>query len=308
MGFWQNIFGDSAFYRSIIVARQERQIRNFYKQAYEEIKEQTDYYQSFDGESFAQRRLLLNRLQDEISRRMDSVDLQTERVVTSGVMSEVERVLQNNKTFLNNLGYTSYQLNPTLTVSVADKIVTGKLYNQTWNLSTAIWGNKVGRQREIREIIAKGVLKGQSTAEIAKQLEKYVNPARKSPVMSGTSASIDYNAQRLARTSVQHAYQLAFVEATKDNPFVEAYRWITSGGSNVCALCIERESTDAYGLGEGIFPKDELPLDHPNGNCTFEIVTSWTESDARAAVMDWMFGEGDEELNEQLDIFAESLR
>lgn len=306
MGFWKNLFRDSALYRAFIVSRQEREIRRFYTDAYEDIRKQTEYYQRFNDDTFATQRVRLNRLENEIRLRMDSIDSKTEKLVSSGVTSEVERVLQNNQTFLNNLGYTNYQLNPRFTVSVADKVITGQIYNG-FGLSSSIWGNNAGRQRQIREIISRGILQGKSTAEIAKQLEQFVNPKRRSPVMSGTNSSIDYNAQRLARTSVQHAYQLAFVEATKDNPFIEAYRWITSGMSNVCQLCISREEDDEYGLGAGIYPKDALPLDHPNGNCTFEVVTSWSEEDARAAVMDWMFGEGDEELNEQLDKFAESL-
>lgn len=308
MRFWQDLFKDSALYRAVIVSRQERRIRNFYKGVYEDIKKQTEAYQQYDTVDFSARRTLLNGLQNEILIRMNQIDLQTKDLIIGGVNSQVERVLQNNQTFLNNLGYSTYQTNPQFVANVADKIVTGKLYNETWNLSTAIWGNNARRQAEIREIIARGVLQGKSTAEIAKQLEQYVNPQRKSPVISGTNAEIDYNAQRLARTSIQHAYQLAFVEATKNNPFVEAYRWITSGASNVCAVCIDREEGDHFGLGAGIYPKDELPLDHPNGNCTFEVVSSWSEEDARSAVMDWMFGEGDEELNEQLDYFVENLK
>ena len=59
----------------------------------------------------------------------------------------------------------------------------------------------------------------------------------------------------------------------RNDPFVIGYRWLTSNfHGRVCDICRERAETDQYGLGTGVFPKDALPLDHPNGMCTFEAV------------------------------------
>lgn len=306
MGF-RDFFKNSKLYRAVIISRQEKQIRNFYREAYNEISEKVQELERANVPNTALQRVYLNGLQSEIMTRIDNIGNKTGILVRNGVSSQIESVLNDNKVFLNGLGFSNYQTNPRIVSAMADSILTGKLYDGKWNLSSAIWGSNQKVRSEINQIISRGILQGKSTSEIAEQLSQYVNPDYRRTVMSGTGKEIDYNAQRLARTEIQHAYQYAFVEATKDNPFIEAYRWVTSGMHNVCPVCIEREETDAYGLGAGVFPKDELPLDHPNGNCTFDIVTSWTEETARQAIFDWMFGEGDEELNRELDKFSKNF-
>ena len=55
------------------------------------------------------------------------------------------------------------------------------------------------------------------------------------------------------------------MRVNENDPFVVGYRWITSNfHGRVCEICRNREGR--------IFKKDELPLDHPNGMCTFEAV------------------------------------
>ena len=244
---------------------------------------------------------------------MKNVDKQTEGTITNNMNTMVDLVLQNNKTYLSGLGYTSYINNPAMRQKVVENIMTGKLYNGQWTLSSAIWGDNQKKLSEINTIISKGIIEGKSIYQIAKSLEKYVNPsARKqwdwSRMFPGSRKQIDYNAQRLARTTLNHAYQQAFVEATYYNPFIDAYRWVTSGGEHVCPLCIQRETEDKYGLGAGIFPKDELPLDHPNGMCSVEVVVTMSDQEIQNAITDWYYGEGDEGMNEALDIFAEHLQ
>ena len=74
---------------------------------------------------------------------------------------------------------------------------------------------------------------------------------------------------------VSHAYQQTFANTNKNNPFVVGYRWLNSNfHGRVCEVCKEYATTDHHGLGVGIFPKDDFPLDHPNGMCTFEAVMS----------------------------------
>ena len=225
----------------------------------------------------------------------------------------VEIVFQNNEIFLRGSGYKDYINNPMLKSDVINRIYTGKIYQGKWNLSSAIWGDNQAKINEMNSIIAKGVAENKSLYEISKSLERYVNPnARKSyewnKMFPGSRKNVDYNAQRLARTTIQHAYQQSFVSATFYNPFIEAYRWVTSGGHNVCQLCLDRESLDEYGLGNGIFPKDKLPLDHPNGMCTFEVVMSMTDDEISDCIADWYMGIGDKRMNKQLDKFSKYLK
>lgn len=303
--FRDNPFSDAENYRAVVISYQERRIRKFYRDMYDELKREL---RNLDANSNETDRRYLNDLKSEMNARINQITLQTDKLVRDGVTTTTERVLENNRVFLNNIGFYNYQVNPQIVASMSEFVISGKLYENKWSLSSAIWGSGKRIQFDINRIVARGILEHKSTYEIAKQLEKYVNPDISRVVQAGTLGEVDYNAQRLARTMVQHAYQEAFVAATKDNPFVEAYRWITSGASNVCQLCIQREEEDEYGLGEGVYPKDALPLDHPNGNCTFEIVTAWNEDSAYDAVMEWQFGDlDDEELAEALDRFAETF-
>ena len=67
----------------------------------------------------------------------------------------------------------------------------------------------------------------------------------------------------------------------------------------MCDLCAERDGK--------IFAKDELPMDHPNGMCTIEVVIEQSYEDIARSLHDWINDEGDSELNEELDNYAETL-
>lgn len=111
----------------------------------------------------------------------------------------------------------SYMSIPT---SVVNDIRNGKIYNEKWYLSDAIWRDQKSKLDEINYIISKGVAEGKSTYDIAKDLEQYVDPTAKkdwawSKVYPGTAKRIDYNAQRLARTAISHAYEQCTVQQAK---------------------------------------------------------------------------------------------
>lgn len=302
----KNPFAYAEGQRVKIVNSQKREIKNLYYDAYKEIKKDIDKVIKKDTDDSYLKRVYLNSVKEEINSYMVEVDRKTNYLVKSNMDLMVDKVIMNNNTFMKDLGFTStYTDAPLFRKNVVDRIATGKLYGGKWNLSSAIWGDNKQKQLEINRIVSKGVLENKSVYDIAKQLEKYVNPNSVHMInIPGTRNVVDYNAQRLAKTMVSHAYEESFVSLTKYNPFIDAYRWITSGGDRVCPLCIERETQDLFGLGEGIYPKDQLPLDHPNGMCTFEVVVSMSESEIDNAIIDWYLGEGDEDMNEALDEFV----
>ncbi len=300
---FKNPFADAEWFRNILFSRNSRSIRNFYKDLFKDLEKDVE---KLDPNKDSLNRIWINNFAEELKRNINRVGNNVEPLIQSSSKNMVERVLDNNRVFLNNIGFYNYRVSPQLVSQMVDVVISGKLYDGKFSLSSSIWGNNQRVLRDINRIVSRGIAKGQSTYEIAKNLEKYVNPDYRKSIY-GSQGEVDYNAQRLARTMVQHAYQEAFVACTKDNPFIEAYRWVTSGAHNVCTVCIERETQDDYGLGEGIYPKDALPLDHPNGNCTFEIVTSWDEDSARYAVSEWAFDNGDPELNEEIDEFVKTL-
>ena len=163
---------------------------------------------------------------------------------------------------------------------VVNRILRGEVYDTPWKLSDAIWQHTDEAMREINMLLASAAANGLPASELADMLEHYVNPSKAKPgwkwsrVYPHSGKTVEYNAQRLARTLISHAYRVTQEERIRDNPFVENEQWLESGTERTCDLCRELAYTDQHGLGEGVFPKGEAPLDHPNGLCTLVPITS----------------------------------
>lgn len=170
---------------------------------------------------------------------------------------------------------------------IVDELMSGGIYKDFTGLSERIWNYQEEFQRDISRVINQGILGQKSAYDLAKDLEIYLNPAAAKPfdwgiVYPGVNRQIDYNAQRLARTSVTHAYQLSLERAAADNPFVEGFRWLSSHTSRVCPVCADRDGK--------VYPKGGVPLDHPNGMCVIVSIVSKSYEDIAAELADWVTG------------------
>ena len=300
-----NPFKKSEGQRIKITKAQEKQIKKLYQDVADEIEERAKYYAGRTNAGSMLRLVQLNDLKSSIKDSMDNVNSSSQSIIKSNMMKMSQVVFKDNVQLLKAMGFievdTRYAYVPR---DIVNQLVSGKLYKGKWSLSKSIWNNSAVVNHDLDYIIAKGIAENKSTYEIAKDLEKYVNPSRAKPwdwgkVYPGTKKVIDYNAQRLARTMVSHAYEESFVRSTKNNPFIEAYQWLSSGGDRMCEVCAERDGK--------IFAKDELPFDHPNGMCTFMIVMEKSYEQIGQDLANWVNGEGDPKLNEQIDGFAEDL-
>ena len=179
--------------------------------------------------------------------------------------------------------------------SAADELMSGGIYKDFSGLSERIWNYRKKYNRDIQTVIIKGIEAQKSAFDLAKDLEMYVDPKAAKPwnwniVYPGVNQVVDYNAQRLSRTAITHAYQLSFQRATKDNPFVESYKWHSSHGARMCELCAQRDGR--------IYQKDALPFDHPNGMCTVTAVIPKSYDEIGQELGDWAAGKSD---NPELD-------
>lgn len=178
-----------------------------------------------------------------------------------------------------------------------DELLSGGIYKDFSGLSERIWNYRKKFDRDIQYIINQGIVSKKSAYDLVKDLEIYLDPKAKKPfdwsrVYPGVHKSVDYNAQRLARTAVTHAYQMSFQRSTKDNPFIEKYKWLSSNGGRTCELCRQRDGR--------LFEKDELPLDHPNGMCTVAAVISKSYEEIAGELADWVNGKESPELDRWL--------
>lgn len=271
------IFRDAWEARDSITKAQERVIRKLYNQWAREIREEAKNLSRVPGSTAQQRELtqLYYQLRSASKQLTTEINSSVNQNVTY-MGSVVQRV---NRAWLASLGFTPESIDRKFS-RVKDmairNILTGNLYQGGHNLSERVWKITNGNLNDMYTIISRGIATNQSVYDIAKQLEKYVNPDAKTPwrIQRWTDASgrpkvgiihngtVDYNAQRLARTMIQHAYQQTLVALTRDNPFVRGYIWCADG-NHPCSVCLDRNGTR--------YSADNMPLDHPNGQCTIEV-------------------------------------
>lgn len=245
----------------------ERLYNDIYKDISKRLKEitgssRTEYLQ----------KMQLEQLKIEIANKIKSINEQLQSVYKEGINEVAQAVIDDVKDYLKDSGllFTDIMY-ANVSSEIMSMIVSGDIYNKKWALSDAIWKHTEKAKDDIYNIIAKGYAENKTTLEIAKDLEKYVNPSAAKPwdwskVYPGVSAKIDYNAQRLARTLIAHAYQEAAIRTTKNNPFITGIKWRSALiHGRTCELCRSRNGQ--------IFKPEELPLDHPNGLCTMILVT-----------------------------------
>ena len=156
-------------------------------------------------------------------------------------------------------------------------VISGRAYLDGKTLSKRIW-NQAGRlSGGISDILKDGIAQQKSTAQIAKELEEYINSDAHETIAERAArvkraarlpfaGNIEYNCQRLARTSINHAYFLALKESAALDPFCRAIHWELSDehftrqvlpfGTDIC----DEYAVHDEGLGVGNWPIDGVPV------------------------------------------------
>lgn len=281
-----------------ITKAQEDEISKLYHQVYLDLKKKMDKLSHSGTTSESLRKTYLNKLTKELKVAYKSLGVGLEKTIEKGIVDTATAVVQNNADWLKKVGLTIDGAYSYVPKDIVSMLVTGQLYGEGWTLSKAIWGHTQKTIHDIDKVVATGVAANKSAYEIAKDLEKYVNPSAKkdwdwSKVYPGTAKKVDYNAQRLARTMVSHAYQQSLLATTKYNPFVTGYKWRSAHTHRTCELCNERDGQ--------VYSANDLPLDHPNGLCTFIAELSDSMSDIADRIGDWATGSKDPALDQWYD-------
>lgn len=287
--------------RQKITKTQQKEIRDLYQKASDNLKKKIEALE-FKGGSYSLQKAELDKLVKELKRKMEEIGLESQNLIENGISSTVESTVKDAKGLLSSWGLSIEGAYSSVPSKVIESLITGKVYKGNWSLSGAIWEDIGKTQKDITRIVSLGLAENKTIYEIAKDLEKYVNPSAKkdwdwSKVYPGTKKVVDYNAQRLARTLINHAYQRTMVVTSLNNPFIKGLKWETSNAhGRICDLCMERANSDEYGLGSGVFPVDKVPLDHPNGMCILTRVLL-DSSDRVNRLANWAKGGSDPELD-----------
>lgn len=265
------IFKDAEVAKDAIMASQKKEIAALYEEWADEIGERAEYYSHKSNPSAAVSERQMRELQKMLRATSEDISNEVYHKIKKNMYIISDAVIASNVKWLASFGFNEKGLNAAFNYvpdQIVRNLITGQIYDSGWSLSKRIWSDNELALKDIYRVVARGMAQNKPIYEIAKDLEAYVRPNARLPwnlrMSDGRKIykkQVDYNAQRLARTLVQHSYQQSFVAVTKKNPFITDYIW-HSNGSRVCDLCKSRDGVH--------FKKDELPMDHPNGMCVME--------------------------------------
>lgn len=151
-------------------------------------------------------------------------------------------------------------------------IIRGEIYKDGRGLSERIWRNSSMAANNIQDIVAEGMASGMSAADMAELLEAHVNGGARriwgaekieqklGKVYAKKYANIEYNAFRLARTTISHSATSGMREAANVNPLFTHLQWHSvHAPGRTCDICKQ--------LDGNIYTVENCPFDHPNGLC-----------------------------------------
>lgn len=287
--------------RDKLSLKRQKFIKEFYEDLAKYVLQKAELINEDESISEEIKKRYLEELVRELSKQVNTFNKNLQKDIESDMLNTAKSIIKDNQAFLDEIGIGIKNAYIHLPTDVIESILTGQVYKGKWSLSGTIWKDTKKISKDINKIVAEGIAQSKSTYDIAKTLESYVNPNAVKPwdwnkVYPGVKKQIDYNAQRLARTMVQHAYQQTLENTLKYNPFNRGIRWRSALiTKRTCQLCRDRHNQ--------IFPKGKLPMDHPNGLCTFIPVMDDLE-DVATELADWVNGKS----NKGIDIWIKSMK
>lgn len=244
-----------------------------------------------------------------LNKEYDRLGKKLKKDIESEISKVIKTTTDEQLSFFNNIcDNYSVNLKPQFTdmfskvhEDVLRQVISGSMYKDKLKLSDRIWGNIDKTKKDLDYIVSRGLAEKRGSYDIAKDLEKYVNPKVKkdydwSKIYPKSNKKIDFNAYRLASTYITHAYQKTAKESCKKNPFVKGIKWMSSHHPRMCKVCADRN-------GKTYIP-EELPLEHPLGKCTFEYDISMSMEEIGKELRSWIDGEENSKLDEWFDEYG----
>lgn len=234
-------------------------------------------------------------MKQEVYKSMDKLEKELEAEITTSAKNSGKLAVNAQNSVMSKAGLVLEGAYGYVPEKVVENLVSGSLYKGNWKLSQSIWKNTRKIKSDVQKVIAKGLAENKSIKDISEDLVKYLNPSARKPwdwskVYPGVTTKVDYNAQRLARTMVQHAYQQSLIQSMKYNPFCSGIIWHSVfAHGRTCEMCKERDGIT--------YPLAKLPLDHPNGLCYFEPSLQ-PMSDIADDLADWVNGKPNKGIDE----------
>lgn len=149
------------------------------------------------------------------------------------------------------------------TTAVSDRNV--ELMLRRFNTEQIPLSQQVYRTRQLAsgwvdKVVNLGLGRGLTAREIAKEVKGSIRP--------DVQGGVAYAAMRLGRTEVNNAFHTAAIVSSVDKPWVQGQQWHLSNSHMVPDKCDKFAKEDQFGLGDGVFPRDQVPRKpHPQCFC-----------------------------------------
>lgn len=297
------IFKDAWEVRDQIDNAQRKKIAGLYKDWADELEAKAKKFDAKSTLSAPMSAMNARELKNLLIAQSNAISQEVDQLIRRDMYVVADAVVKNNVKWLKDLGFGGTHLEgafANVPTTVVENLVSGKVYQGGWSLSQRIWGDNEDTLSKLYEIVGAGRAQNLSTYEITKQLEQYVRPGAKKQWNLKTKdgkriypKQVDYNAQRLARTLSQHAYQQSFVATIAKNPMIPKVIW-WANGSRVCKICLSLHGQK--------FDKDKVPLDHPNGMC---VLIPDVNDNIEQQIADWV--NAPDGTFQDMDEFAKSF-
>ena len=190
---------------------------------------------------------------------------------------------------------------------LVDQMVKGKIYYNGRGLDKMLWDVAKCAGDKLNLAITSCIAEGMGAVEMSQNLKEFATAGHhtwsrnkiKEKLGPGYarkySGGLDYEALRLARTTITHQAQLATLATSKINPYMNAVIWHSDHqAGRTCQQCIDRNGTKYY------LNKESVPLDHPNGMCWLEPAYSMTPEEIARDMRAWGKGEPNSGLMDKI--------
>ena len=281
----QKITNMSQKIKKKVIKNTEKELKDTYKNIsiliQNELKNETE-------NSFSENDL--KRLQKKINNELKEKSKEIKMIIQSATTKMIESAVENNLKYFKEIdkkhGSNLYNIYKEkykdVKSNVIKSVINGEMYKDKHSLSNRIWKDLNKNKNSIEFIIQQGIKNKDHPLDIAKKLDKYVNPNKAkdfnwSKVYPGSKNKIEYNSLRLARTSINHAHHQSIIEMAKKNPLVTKVEWLSAGAhGRTCEMCSNRDGK--------VYELSKVPQDHPNGMC--DLLEVMPDDDTMERLMD----------------------
>ena len=249
-------------------------------------------------------------LNNELAKVSDS-SIRTSAEIAASVQGDFLSYINNRYTL--DIDKSMLEFAYTTNEKLIGQIIQGGFYKDNRSLSDRIWGYGNQNGKDIQYILTKGMAEQKSYLDIIKDLEKFLksntDPDFKKTYTKLYNRKVDYNAQRLLRTAMNHMFYVQNVSNAKNNPYAEAMHWELSAEHGTRQVdrfgedeCDDYANSDYYNLGQGNFPPDKVPVPHPNCLCIQTIVIPKSLDEIGRELGEWINGKDISYLDEWLKV------